>query len=289
MLKHFVRLGLLGLLPATASAQVPLKIYGQELIDRTVAGDRRLLLAQMHVAPAAGAASVVVASNVGQFGSPADATELEVMATNKVEAGLLPGGTRLKMELPLLDVVGETIGVLTLEWSCHGAGDMAALSRRAGQVRAALSRRILNAANLFDQFPLDPAATTSTRAQKLVDGLQAAHPEVEVLAVRGRSGATGELVLLGSTFGRHGKKADQDDLKVLEATAPTTGVYSTGKRFGIDLPLHDRGGAAIGTMNVGYAYRDGADAQALVARSLRLRDELQRRLAADPALDRLDP
>jgi hypothetical protein len=96
-------------------------------------------------------------------------------------------------------------------------------------------------------------------------------------------------VLLGSTFGRHGKKADADDLKVLDAPEPTTGVYSNGKRFGVDLMLRDRSGVAIGTMNVGYAWRQGEDAKELVAQAVALRRELEARIAAAPALDELDP
>ncbi len=291
MFKYTIRLGLLALLPVAApvDAQVPLKIYGQELVDRTLAANRELLVMVMHAAPPAAASSVVIASNIGQIGSPAGKDELQAIAGGKTIAGMLPGGSALKVELPLLDVVGETIGALTLEWAIHPGNDTAALARKAEQIRDGLSRRILNATNLFDQFPFVPAATTRTRAQKLVDEIQASHPEVEVLALRGRLGSSGELVLLGSTFGRHGKTADQDDMKVLAATAPTTGVYSNGKRFGIDLPLHDGKSAAVGTMNVGYAYRAGADTQVLVDQSLKLRDELQMRLGSGPRLDELDP
>ncbi len=291
MFKYTLRLGLLALLPAAApaDAQVPLKIYGQELVDRTLAANRELLMVVVHATPPAATGSVVIASNIGQIGSPAGKDELQAIAGGKTVSAMLPVGSGLKVELPLLDVVGETIGALTLEWAVPPGNDTAALARKTEQIRDGLARRILNAANLFDPFPFVPAATTRTRAQKLVDEIQASHPEVEVLALRGRLGSSGELVLLGSTFGRHGKTADQDDMKVLAATAPTTGVYSNGKRFGIDLPLHDGQGAAVGTMNVGYAYRAGADTHALVDQSLKLREELQLRLGNGPGLDELDP
>ena len=110
-----------------------------------------------------------------------------------------------------------------------------------------------------------------------------------MLALRAQIRPSNELVLLGSTFGRHGKKADADDMKVLESTAPTTGVYSNGRRFGVDLALRDRAGAAIGTMNVGYAYRGAEHEKSLLAHAMALRDELQTRIAAAPVLDELDP
>jgi len=122
-----------------------------------------------------------------------------------------------------------------------------------------------------------------------VDEALLRHPEVTVLALRSRSGPAGELVLLGSTFGRHGKKADADDMKVLDSPTPIPGVYSNGKRFGVDLALRDRSGAPIGTMNVGYAYRNGEDTKLLLAHAVALRDELQECIAATPALDELDP
>ena len=80
-----------------------------------------------------------------------------------------------------------------------------------------------------------------------------------------------------------------DDAKVLDARAPITGVYSNGKRFGVDLPIRDRSGIAIGTMNVGYAYGGAKDAKALVAHAVALRDELQASIAATPALEEIDP
>src|SRR5205823_11851208 len=155
-------------------------------------------------------------------------------------------------------------------------------------IRDAPARRILNVANLMDPDPFEPLVTTRSRAQSLVDDALLRHPEVTVLALRGRSGPSNELVLLGSTFGRHGKKADADDLRVLDPS-PTTGVYSNGRRFGVDLVLQDRAGAAIGTMNVGYAYRQGEDTKPLLAQALALRKELQARIAAAPKLDELDP
>jgi iron complex outermembrane receptor protein len=112
---------------------------------------------------------------------------------------------------------------------------------------------------------------------------------VTVLAVRGPAADSAGLVVLGSTFGRHGKKADADDMKIFAATAPVSGIYSNGKRFGVDLPLHDAAGRTVGTMNVGYAYRAGDDHAALTARAERLRAEIEPRIAAASQLGELDP
>jgi len=277
--------------PAAAQAQatVPVKIYAQELVDRTVAQHPDLRAVVMHVTPPKGASNVVIASSIGRIGKPGDADDLEVIATGRTRVEMDRGNKRIEVELALRDVGGETVGALGLAWRHPIGGNPDQFVRAANAIRDALARRILNVANLMDAYPFEPLATTRSRAQTLVDEALRRHPEVAVLALRARTGPSKELVLLGSSFGRHGKKADADDLKVLDSPNPTTGVYSNGKRFGVDLALRDRAGAAIGTMNVGYPYREGEDARPLLAQAVALRDEMQARIAAAPKLNELDP
>ncbi len=277
----------------TAQAQVQtsitVKSYAQELVDQTVARHPELRAVVMHVTPPKAAGNVVVASSIGLIDKPADANDLEVIATGKTRVALDSGNKRIEVDLALRDVGGQTVGALGLVWRFPVGGTRAEYERTAATIRDALSRRILNLANLMDPYPFEPMITTKSRAQTLVDDALLRHPEVTVLAIRGRQAGSNELVLLGSTFGRHGKKADADDIKVLASTAPTTGLYSNGKRFGVDMVLKDRAGAAIGTMNVGYAYRAGDDTKAMTASAVDLRDELQGRIAAAPGLAEIDP
>jgi hypothetical protein len=277
------------LLPMASQAQVPVKIYAQELVDRTVAQHPDLRAVVMHVKPPKATANGIIASSIGRIGKPADADDLQVIATGTTRVEMDRGNKRIEVELALRDVGGETVGALGLVWRYPVGGNHAEFERTANAIRDSLARRILGVANLMEPYPFEPSATTKTRAQTLVDEALLRHPEVTVLALRAKTGPSNELVLLGSTFGRHGKKADADDLKVLESAAPTTGVYSNGRRFGIDLALHDRTGAAIGTMNVGYAHRGAEHEKSLLAHALALRDELQTRIAAAPVLDELDP
>jgi len=271
-----------------AGAQVPQKTYGQELVDQTLAHNPGLRAMLLRAAPPGAADAVVAASNIGRIGTSGH-DELELGGGAEPRAVVLPDGHSAAVELPLENLVGEPVGMLVLLWPYRPRTPLSVFIRRAETIRDTLARRILNSANLFDPYPLDPAITTRNRAQKLVDAAQAAQPEIEVLAVRGHVGADGELVLLGSTFGRQGKKADGDDLKVLASTAPNTGIYSDGKRFGVDLALHDRAGAVIGTMNVGYAWHEGADGEALVRHALTLRQRLEAQIAPGQVLDVLDP
>jgi hypothetical protein len=279
------------LVPAAAQEPVclPVKTYAQELVDRTVAQHPDLRAVMMHVAPPGSAGNIVVASSIGRIGKPGDADDLEVIQTGRTRVSMDGGNKRIEVELALRDVGGQTVGALGLVWRYPVGGNHAEFERIATVIRDSLARRILNLANLMEPYPFQPMVTTKSRAQTLVDEALLRHPEVTVLALRAKDSSTKELVLLGSTFGRHGKKADADDIKVLDATAPHTGVYSNGRRLGVDLPLRDHAGAAIGTLNVGYAYKAGDDTKYLVAQAMALRDELQLRIAAAPALDEVDP
>ena len=270
-------------------AQIPVKLYAQELVDRTVAKNPDLLVAVMHVTPPGGADNVIIASNIGRIGKLGDEDDMRVINTGKPNLEVAHGGNRYEVELVLRDVAGETIGALGLVWPYKAGQDKAPFEKKANQIRDGLAKRILNAANLMDPYPFERLATTKTHAQKLVDEVQAKQPDVLVLALRAPARGGKEIVVLGSTFGRHGKKADADDMKIFAASEPATGVYSKGKRFGVDLQLRDATGKTVGTMNVGYAYKQGDDEKALLAKAVKLRDELQKRIASAEALDELDP
>ncbi|HXN14992.1 MAG TPA: hypothetical protein VN878_01360, partial [Usitatibacter sp.] len=270
-------------------AQIPLKIYAQELVDQAVARNPGLLVMVMHVTPPKAKDNVIIASNIGRIGKPGDEDDLRVIETGKPNLELAHGGNRFEVELLLRDVAGEAIGALGLVWPYEAGQDKRAFEKKAEEIRDALAKRILNLANLMDPFPFEPSATTKTRAQKIVDEIQARQPDVLVLAIRAPSRGGKELVVLGSTFGRHGKRADADDLKIFQSSAPATGVYSNGKRFGVDLQLRDATGKTIGTMNVGYAFKQGDDQKRLLGKAEALRDELGKRITSVEALDELDP
>jgi hypothetical protein len=270
-------------------AEIPVKIYAQELVDRTVAKHPDLLVVVMHVTPPKADGNVVIASNIGRIGKPGDEDDLRVITTGKPNLEVGHGGKRYEVELVLRDVAGETLGALGLVWPYAAGQDKAPFERKAEAIRDALAKRILNAANLMDPYPFERLATTRTTAQKLVDEIQETHPEVRVLAMRAPAAGSPDLVVLGSTFGRHGKKADADDMKIFTASRSVTGIYSNGRRFGVDLQLHDVSGKTIGTMNVGYAYKAGDDEASLLAEAERLRNELRKRIASAEALGDLDP
>jgi hypothetical protein len=112
---------------------------------------------------------------------------------------------------------------------------------------------------------------------------------VIVLAMHVTSPKGGGNVILASNFGRIGKKAGADDMKVIDSGEPIIGVYGEGKRYGVELPLRDASGKTIGALSVGFRYKAGEDEKMFLAKAEKVRDELQKRIPSVETLVELDP
>lgn len=248
---------------AALDAPVSRKTYAQHLAEEAAAGNPDLLAIAVRATPPDAPAGTIVGS-----------------------AG--ERGASVPVELPLRDTAGDVVGALDLVFRSGTPNDRAAQQQRAERVRDELARRILNAANLMDPYPFVFGTPTRTRAQRLVDRAMAAHPELLSLAFHLTLPNSGDNVILGSSFGRIGKKADEDDMKVIASGITVPGIYGGGKRFGVELALHDRGGKTIGALSVGYRYAKGAEAD-LIRRADRLRDELQHQFDSAEQLVEVEP
>jgi hypothetical protein len=270
-------------------AQIPVKSYGQNLVDQVVAKTPGLLVVAMHASPPNLPNFPIVASNIGRYGKPADEDDMRVINTEKSNLEIAHGGTRFEVELVLRDVTGANIGALGLVFSYKAGDSKAALERKAIRIREALAKRILNAATLVEPYPYEPLATTKTHAQKLVDDTLAKHPEIVVIGMHVTPPKGSDNIILASNFGRIGKKADADDTKVITSGEPIVGVAGEGKRYGVELPLRDSGGKTVGALSVGFRYKSGDDEKALLSRAEKVRDELQKRIPSLEQLVELDP
>ena len=272
-----------------AYAQLPVKGYGQELVDQVVAKTPGLLVVAMH-APAPNMPGYpIVASNIGRYGKPADEDDMRVIDTEKTNLEVVHGGTRFEVELVLRDVTGDNIGALGLVFGYKAGDSKPALAKQASDIRDALAKRIMNAASLTEPYPYDPLATTKTHAQKLVDAILAKYADVIVLAMHVNLPDGQGNSIVASNFGRIGKKADADDMKVIDSGLPTVGVAGNGKRYGVALPLRDMSGKTIGELSVGFRYKSSENEKALLARAEKVRDELQKSTPSVEALIELDP
>ena len=274
-------------LPATA--QIPVKSYGQELVDQVVVRNPGILVVVMHVSPPNIPNDPIIASNIGRFGKLADEDVMRVINTEKTNLEVAHGGTRFEVELVLRDLAGTNVGALGLVFPYKAGDSKPALEKKAIQIQDWLGKHILNAENLVELHPYEPLATTKTHAQKLVDETLVKHAELILLAMHVTPPKAKDNIILASNFGRIGKKADADDMKVIDTGEPIVGIYGEGKRYGVTLPLRDTAGKTIGALSTGFHYKNGDDAKAFLAKAEKVRDELQKRIPSIENLVELDP
>lgn len=260
--------------------------YGQHLLNQALAENPGVIIMMMHVTPPGSKDNVVVASNIDRYGKVADPDDMEVITTGKSRLEINPKGDHFEVEEVLKDVSGDTIGALGVVWNYKAGDDQQAHRVQAEAIRDKLARRILHAGNLVDRWPYDPKFNDKTYAQALVDKTFAAHPELKVLAIHATPPGSKTNVILGSSIGRIGKKADEDDLRVIEKGAINKEVAENGKRFEAELPLNDAKGRRIGALGVVLAYQAGDDKEALVAQAVKIRNEMAAQIASPAALVR---
>jgi hypothetical protein len=132
-------------------------------------------------------------------------------------------------------------------------------------------------------FPLrswpqtEPPAGT-IYAQQLIDTTLAKHPDIVVMAFHVIPPGQTENVIIASNIGRIGKKADEDDLRVIQTGKSNLEVNKAGDRFEDELPLLDRSGKIIGAVGIVFLYKAGDDKEKLVAIAQRVRNEMQRQI-----------
>jgi hypothetical protein len=140
-------------------------------------------------------------------------------------------------------------------------------------------RRALAVATALVALPLYAQTTPKSYAQELVDQTLAAYPDIVVMAIHATPLKQKDNVIIASNFGRIGKKADSDDLGVINTGKPNVEVNKAGDRLGVELPLLDTTGDTLGALSIGFPYHSGDDKQALQQRAEKIRDQLARRIS----------
>jgi len=110
-------------------------------------------------------------------------------------------------------------------------------------------------------------------AQKLVDETIAKHPHVVILAFHVTPPGKTENVIIASNIGRIGKKADEDDMRVINTGKNNLEVNKTGNHFEVELPILDQAGKTIGAAGVVFNYKAGDDQAKLEKTAIGIRDE----------------
>ena len=229
--------------------------YAQHLVDTALAAHPEVVVLEVHT-------------------TPAGPTKLEVNAA----------GDRFDVKEPLKDVSGETIGTLDVVFRYAKGQDTSAAERVAAEIQAFFGKHVLSEANLMDPYPYSAEYTPDNAAQALVDATMARHPELIVLGMHVTLPDGRGNVMLGANIGRIGKKADEDDMRVVNTEVSNFEVASNGKRYEVELVLRDASGRNIGALGTVFRYTAGDDKAALNARAIAIRDEMARAIPRVTAL-----
>jgi hypothetical protein len=113
-------------------------------------------------------------------------------------------------------------------------------------------------------------------AQKLLDETLAKHKEVVIMAMHVTPPGKTENVIIASNIGRIGKKADEDDLRVIETGKPNLEVNKKGDHFEVELVLQDQSGKTIGAVGIVFNYEKGKEAE-FQKNAKQIRDEMKQK------------
>ena len=111
-------------------------------------------------------------------------------------------------------------------------------------------------------------------AQKLLDETLAKHKEVVIMAMHVTPPGKKENVIIASNIGRIGKKADEDDMRVIETGKPNLEVNTKGDHFEVELVMQDQSGKTIGAVGIVFMNEKGKDAE-FQKKAEQIRDEMK--------------
>lgn len=120
-------------------------------------------------------------------------------------------------------------------------------------------------------------------AQKLLDEALAKHKDVVIMALHVTPPGKTDNVIIASNIGRIGKKADEDDMRVIETGKPNLEVNKKGDHYEVELVLQDQSGKTIGAAGIVFNYVKGKETEYQKNAEL-IRDEIKQQT---PSLEKL--
>jgi len=129
-------------------------------------------------------------------------------------------------------------------------------------------------------YALSQTPKNKIYAQKLVDETTARHPELLVLAMHVTPPNSSDNIIIASNIGRIGKKADEDDLRVIQTGKSNLEINKKGDRFEVELVLQDHSGKTIGALGTVFAYKQGDKESDFNDRAEKIRNELRGQIAS---------
>jgi len=250
--------------------------HGQQIVERAVAAHQDIASITVFTTVAGHTGEIAVASNAQRLGEAAPAVLRAVLKTGK--AHFAPRKDHLDVALVLFDMQQKPAGGLVLSLRMKPGGSRAALESEARTIRDELARRISYGANLVQAAHMDPNVPMNSYAQHLVDQALIRHPDVLIMAIHATTPKNTDAEILASNIGRIGKKADEDDMRVVSGGETNLEVNKKLMRFEVELPLNDVSGVRLGALGVVFPYDAQTDQKARHAEAIRIRDEISRRI-----------
>jgi len=98
---------------------------------------------------------------------------------------------------------------------------------------------------------------TAPFAQRLVDDELAAHPRVILIGMHVTPPNYPANVIIASNFGRIGKLADKDDLRVVNTGISNFDVEPAGSTYEAEIPVREKSGRIIGAVSIVFTFKPG--------------------------------
>ena len=128
-----------------------------------------------------------------------------------------------------------------------------------------------------------PADTGKIAAQKVVEQLKAAHPEITGLELAAsRSETDGCKTIAATEANEIGQKCDEDELTAIKTNKPF--VEKEKDEFDVTLPIHDSTGAIIGTAGMDFKAESDRTQETVVRLAKQIAAELEKRITSKEQL-----
>jgi hypothetical protein len=285
-LKMLAVLGAASMVVATALGAAAAPVigpgsYGQMLVARLMAGHPRVTSMTLYIMLPGVAAPEAIASGDGQIGDAAPAAAAEAFSRWRVHFTYGGASRELSAEMPMLDMSHKRAGVMTLV--LRGRNERA-LEQEALEIRDRLARRTSYAGNLVQEAVDDPNIPLDSYAQHIVDEELAKHRDVLILAIHASTPKNADPEILASNIGRIGKKADDDDMRVVRDGKTNLELNKDLGRYEVELPLTNAAGERIGALGVVFPLTAHTNQKARHLEAIRIRNEIGRQIPSAATL-----
>jgi hypothetical protein len=127
---------------------------------------------------------------------------------------------------------------------------------------------------LAGALAVSPQESKKIYAQKLLDDTLAKHKEVVIMAMHVTPPGKPDNVIIASNIGRIGKKADEDDMRVINTGKPNLEVNTKGDHYEVELVMQDQSGKTIGAVGIVFMNEKGKE-QEFLKKATEIRDEMK--------------